>query len=124
MKMYMMPTPNFIGDVMSIDEHFAEFHRANPHVYDRLEAIALELFRAGRKRISLRDLWGYIRIERLLVATNGAYRFNNNHISRYSRMLLEKHPQLESVVELREIKGTVNSSSYPSSWHEAWMDAV
>jgi len=109
---------------MSIDEHFAEFHRANPHVYQRLETIALELYRAGRKRISLRDLWGFLRIEQLRVVGAGEYKLNNNLISRFARLLLANHPELEAVVELREIKGAVNSSSYPPSWHEAWMDAV
>jgi len=112
---------------MSIDAAFQEFHSLNPHVYERLEAIALELYSLGRTHISLRDLWGFLRIQQLRTVGSDPFKFNNNFTSRYARLLLEKHPELSGAIETRDMPSASVPVEVPQSGlHDfmAWLQGA
>ena len=88
----------------SLEERFLAFHEHNPRVFIELEKLALEAKRRGRKRIGIKMLWEVMRWN-LTVATNdSSFKLNNNYPSRYARLLVQKHPDLGGMIQMRELK--------------------
>lgn len=85
-------------------ERFLAFHRANPHIYRRLEALAQQMVDRGRSRIGIRMLWETLRWDySVSVASDDAIaKLNNNYTPFYARMLLEVHPDWHGLFQLRE----------------------
>lgn len=88
----------------TLDEAFRVFHRDNPHVYAEIERRALELQRVGATRVGIGAIVEAMRYDWALKTKGGDYKINNNHRSRYARQLVEDHPELHDVVELRELR--------------------
>jgi hypothetical protein len=96
----------------TIEERFASFDAANPHVYVALERLArLRLIR-GDKRIGVKALWEELR--RTLAKTalaydpdlgTDGYKLNNDFTALYARKLIDGHPELAAVIEVRRRKG-------------------
>jgi hypothetical protein len=83
---------------------FEEFHRANPHVYERLKRLAFRLKVRGVQRWGIKALYEVLRFEEAVAtsASAGTYRLNNNFTALYARKLMEAEPDLEGFFELRE----------------------
>lgn len=94
-------------DHATIDERFAEFHRANPHVYRGLREQALKLVSAGETRLSINMLFEVLRYHRKLQTAGDDYLLNNNYRALYARMLMERELELEGVFETRRRKAAV-----------------
>jgi hypothetical protein len=90
---------------LSIEERFRLFDQANPHVYQVLEQLALALAARGRQRIGVKMLWETLRY-RYAMQTNGEdeYKLNNDYTGRYARKLVAQHPELDSLIERRQLK--------------------
>lgn len=88
----------------TIQERFEAFHQANPHVYQRLRELALDLTAHGHRRIGIGMLFEVLRWQAMIVTEGDDYRLNNNHRSRYARMLAAQEPALADVFETRELK--------------------
>ena len=90
---------------LTIEERFELFDAANPHVYDLLERMALDLVKRGHSRIGIKMLWETLRYRYAVETTGDAeYRLNNIYTSRYARKLTERQPSLVGHIELRELK--------------------
>lgn len=88
---------------LSIEERFAIFHDANPHVADDLEAIASDWFARGNTRTSLKALYEQLRYQSgLRTTTDGGYKLNNDFTALYSRLLIVRHPEWADAIQLRE----------------------
>jgi len=87
----------------SIDDRCAEFHKANPHVLEEMLRLARERVAHGATRIGIKSLWEELR-ERLRVLKTGEYKLNNSYTAIYGRMLVERAPELEPLVEIRRRK--------------------
>lgn len=70
---------------------FEEFHAANPRVWELFERFALELVRAGRRRIGARLIGERIRWECAIATTDAEFKVNDHHWPHYARMFAEKH---------------------------------
>lgn len=88
----------------TIDEVFAAFHQANPHVYTEIERRALALQRVGAVRVGIGAIVEAMRYDYALRTEGDDYKLNNNFRSRYARLLVADHPELRDVVELRELR--------------------
>ena len=88
----------------TLEQQFAAFHRSNPHVYEALVAEARELKKLGVRQISIRDLVAFVRRENIRIRRTDDFRINNNHTSRFARLIIEKHPELRDVIAVRELK--------------------
>jgi hypothetical protein len=89
------------------EREFAQFHMANPHIYEQLERYALQLRRGGVSRWGIKALWEVLRYE-LAVATNSSarsFRLNNNFTSHYARLLMNNCPELSGFFETRQHRG-------------------
>lgn len=85
----------------SIEERFATFHAANPHVLEEMRRLALEYANNGMRRIGAKMLWEELRTS-IRVLKLGAYRLDNSLTSLYARALIEAEPSLEGVIETRQ----------------------
>lgn len=83
-----------------IERRFAEFHHANPQVFDRLRMLALNALKRGEQRLGIANLVEYLRRDQ---ETRGEpYRLNNSFRSLYARLLVHHHPELETLIEIRQ----------------------
>lgn len=89
----------------SIEERFATFHAANPHVFDRLVRLACDRLARGDARIGVKAL---IEELRCYLATTGSeaggerYRLDNSLVSRYADLLAETDPRIAAAIERRK----------------------
>lgn len=91
-------------DTRSIDERFREFHEKNPQVLERLVALARQAIRAGKTRIGAKTLVEVARWHFWLETEGDEFKINNSFTSRYSRLLVETHPEFEGLFETRELR--------------------
>lgn len=89
----------------SIDERFAAFHAAHPEVYTALEWMAMRAFREGRSRIGIGALVETFRSDVTARSTDvREFKINNSFRSRYARKLVADHPELDAMIERRELR--------------------
>lgn len=90
----------------SIQERFYAFDQTNPHVYARLEQMTAQLVARGRRRVGMKMLFEVLRWERALSTDDptSEFRLNNVYSSRYSRKLMDAHPEWEGIFGTRELK--------------------
>lgn len=82
---------------------FQKFHADNPHVYEKLVAMARELVGQGHRRIGIRMLWEACRWS--LMRTNvpaNAPKLNDWLTPHYSRLIQQRERDLVGVFETRE----------------------
>ena len=89
----------------SIEERFEAFHRANPHVYEALKRLALQLRRNGRRRFGMKALFEYLRFSYALQTVGDDFKLNNNYTALYARKLMDEVPELRGFFELRGRRG-------------------
>lgn len=90
----------------TIAEAFAEFHRANPWVYDTLVELARDLVNRGRKRVGIGMLFEVLRWHYQRNTTDPAadFKLNNNYRSRYARLIMAAEPDLRRAFETRRLR--------------------
>lgn len=104
------PDPNQLGllgpaeQEATLQENFERFHSANPHVYEELARIARRWKVAGHKKGHIDMFFWVLRYEEGLKTTDTEYKLNNNHRSRYSRLLMEQERDLKDFFEIRELQ--------------------
>lgn len=92
------------GPDATLEQRFAAFHEANPHVYRELVILARDLVAHGRTRISVGMLFEVLRWSSLRTATgDDDYKLNNSYRSRYARLIVDTCPDLATVFELRKL---------------------
>ncbi len=89
----------------TIDERFAHFHAANPHVLDEMLELARARLDRGETRIGAKALYEELR-QSLRVRKFGEWKLNNDFTATYARKLIEAEPRLEGMIELRRRKST------------------
>jgi hypothetical protein len=89
----------------SLEEQFEAFHQANPWVATALLRLAREGVARGRTRLGIGQLWEVLRWEADRVTGSPVkLHLNNNHRSRYARLLVRMDPGLDGVFETRELR--------------------
>jgi hypothetical protein len=89
----------------SVDQRYAEFAKANPHVFTELLRLATARLDRGETFISIKALWEELRTSLDLAddgAAPGAYKLNNNFTAIYARALIRAQPRLDGVIKVRE----------------------
>jgi hypothetical protein len=99
----------------SIEERFAAFHAANPHVLEEMLRLARARRDAGERRIGVKALWEELRrylftyahevvgVQHGIDADYG-YKLDNSLTSRYADKLVEADSSLEPYIERRRRK--------------------
>lgn len=89
-----------------IDVDFADFHERCPEVYDALARLAREWKAAGHANGSIALLWERLRWEMGVQMgdwLDDAPALNNNHRSRYARLLMWNEPDLAGFFQTRQL---------------------
>lgn len=95
-------TPNHARGA-SLEEQFAAFHAANPHVYHALRRLALDMTRRGQRRIGIGMLFEVLRWQYVMATHDpNGFKLNNNYRSFYARLLHDNEPELHGVFEMRQ----------------------
>lgn len=92
----------------SLDQRYAEFATANPHVFNELLRLATARLDRGETFISIKALWEELRTSLDLAddgGAPGAYKLNNDFTALYARALIRRQPRLDGVIRLRTRKG-------------------
>ncbi len=82
-------------------ERFEEFHRLNPHVYELIMDIALELKKAGHQRAGMKLIFERIRWLYYIGTKGDDFKLNNNYTAFYARLVMEHRDDLEGFFQLR-----------------------
>ena len=88
-----------LGD--SIQERFERFHEQHPEVYVELARLAREARSRGVRRLGIRLLWERLRWQMLIDHPVGEYSFDDHFTSHYSRLLMQREPDLSGMFETR-----------------------
>ena len=94
-------------DLWSIQERFERFHTHHPEVAEQLVLLTRRAMLAGRNKVGMGMLFEVLRWERLLAGLpdeTETYKLNNDYRSRYARMIMATHPELDGIYETRRLK--------------------
>lgn len=98
MSGHVGPTPG-----RTIEQDFWNFHRANPHVYDRLVQMCREAKGRGVRKLGIGMLFEVLRWEHMLRTAGDAFKLNNNYRSYYARLIMERNSDLRGIFETRQL---------------------
>lgn len=89
----------------TIDEAFQEFHTKNPKVWEIYREQVLKAISIGRKKISSKQLLGYIRWK-IYMTTNSSdgFKINDAYTSRYARLFAKEFPQHTDIFNYRHLR--------------------
>ena len=95
-------------DLSQAEQQFWRFHAANPHVYEHLKALCLEVRRRGVQRFGIRTVWERLRWHARFETTRKPedWKLNNNYTRHYARLLMAQEPALSGMFETRGDKIT------------------
>ena len=88
-------------NLQTIEGKFYQFHAQNPHVYERLRQLALDLKNRGRKKYGIAGLFEVLRWEHAMSTTDEDFKLNNNYRAYYARLLMENEPELDGFFATR-----------------------
>lgn len=90
----------------TIQQMFLAFHEAHPEVYDELVALCRQARAAGYTQGGIAMVWEVLRWHRLFSPKNDAldFKLNNNHKSRYARLIMKRERDLADFFEVRALK--------------------
>lgn len=94
------PTPTTEA---GLEAQFRTFHGKNPRVYEELVKLARSAMAKGKQKIGIGMLWEVLRWHFWLQTTDTEFKLNNNHRSRYARLIMKQERDLDGVFETREL---------------------
>ena len=96
------PIVNINAHGLTLEQRFAAFHEANPHVYRRLRDLAVAAARRGR-RMGIKALFEVLRWQYAMQTDDPSseYKLNNSYTSFYARLLMEREAELQNYFETR-----------------------
>lgn len=86
---------------LTIAERWADFHHANPQVFEAIHRIADDQRRGGRRRISVNRIFEDLRADPRLWTGDKPYKLNNSYRAFYARELIRRYPVFEGLIEIR-----------------------
>ena len=89
----------------TIQERFESFHTGNGWIYRAFESLIEAWLAKGNTRVGMKALGEKVRWEYgMRVSPNERFALNNDYLSRYARLLIAEHPELEGVILTRELR--------------------
>lgn len=87
----------------TLRQRFWLFHEANPHVYQALRAMALQLKRKGYRKMGIAPLYEKLRWDYAMQTDDPTdiYKLGNSYRAFYSRLIMRTTPELEGFLTTR-----------------------
>lgn len=82
---------------------FQAFHAENPHVYRALVELARAAKEKGKAEVGIGMLWEVLRWRLFFETSDAHFKLNNNHRSRYARLIMAQEQDLAGLFETREL---------------------
>jgi hypothetical protein len=90
---------------LTIDQRFAEFHKANPHIYRKLVNLAREVKGAGHTHCSIDFLMHRLRwYHHVELKSTEPFKLNDQFSSRYARAIMLMEPDLCDFFQVRKLR--------------------
>jgi hypothetical protein len=90
---------------ITIEEAFEAFNTRNPEVYKAFEAQALAAVRLGKRKVSSKQILGYIRWNMFLaIDQNETFKINDAYTAHYARLFAKNYPQYSGIFNFRELR--------------------
>jgi hypothetical protein len=86
----------------TLKQRFWAFHFQNPHIYQALRKMALDLKRRGVKRCGIKMLYENLRYNYTVQTRGEPYKLSNNFHAFYARLIMGTTPELNGFFELRK----------------------
>lgn len=86
----------------TLEERFDRFHAQNPHVFESLRDLALEMKANGYPHGGISMLYEVARWQLTFRTTDPDFKLNNNYKPLYARKLMAEVPGLEGFFLLRQ----------------------
>jgi hypothetical protein len=97
---------NLLYDERTLDEKFAAFHKANPHIYRILVNFCREVKGAGHDHYGIKAIFERARwFHHIELRSKEPFVLNNNFTSRYARAIMMCEPDLKEFFEVRKLRG-------------------
>lgn len=87
-----------------IDVRFREFVAENPHVVERVIALARQWRDAGNSKCSMELLFAKLRWEHGIETSDHTFRLNDHYTSRMARHVMSLHPDLAGFFTTRLLR--------------------
>ena len=91
-----------MNDEDKIELAFLRFHSDNPKVYEEVRDISLEISRSGKEFYGMKAVFEVVRYHRTIKTNDPSFKLNNNYTALYSRMLMEREPELAGFFKIRQ----------------------
>jgi hypothetical protein len=89
----------------SIEQAWAAFHAANPHVYAQLVDLArLWVAKRPGRHLGIGMLFERLRWDLAMRTTGEPLKLNNNYRALYARLIMEREPDLTGLFETRRLR--------------------
>lgn len=86
-----------------LEEQFIEFHKANPHVYQRIDHFMKRVIERGYQRFSINMIFERIRWETMIETSGDGFKVNNNYRPYYARLWMKNNPEHGTMFETRAL---------------------
>jgi len=87
---------------------FAEFHKANPHVYQTLILKCRQWRRHHpTKKLGIRMLWESMRWDYAMKTESNDFKLNDHYTPFYARLIMDCEPGLADIFEIRDRKAEI-----------------
>lgn len=102
----LAPPKQVLKRDLTLDEYAERWIEANPHVYQTLRRMALDLKARGHERYSMKALFEVVRWHLHMTADDPTVEvaFNNDLTSRLSRRLMQDEPRLAGFFCVRALR--------------------
>lgn len=88
----------------SIRARFEDFDKQNPHVFEALKRICLDMQAQGMRQWGIKAAWEDLRWHSSLRTNGATLKLPNDFHSYYSRKLMDEVPELAGFFECRELR--------------------
>jgi len=101
----LVPATENTGERLTIQQRFEEFHYNNPMVYHNLMLLINSAKLRGMKKIGIGMVYEVLRWNYYMRTSdpNSYCKLSNDYRSRYSRLIMQKNPELKGFITTREI---------------------
>jgi hypothetical protein len=99
------PTKRVKRPKLTLQEKFEAFHAEHPEIYDLFVQFSREIKGAGFKRYGIQSIAERVRwhVDTGFEWEKGEFKLNNNHCSRYARLIMQREPDLKGFFQLRRL---------------------
>jgi hypothetical protein len=89
---------------MTNKEKMWEFHKLNPHVYERFEELTLLLINRGYKQLSSKGMFEFMRIDYMIKTSGSSFKLDNNFTPYYARFFEYNNPNHKGIFIQKQTK--------------------